>query len=284
MTYPFVAAFAQYGPRKGPVKAFIVHMAEGAGTVGFLSRKNERGVSVHYVIETNGRTVQMVHETDASGSINPNDLRTTDDPDTFGATVRKAVMGDWDHDPNSAVITVEVEGYAAAGPNSTQAIALAALVRDVRSRYPDIGLLGHRDFQDYKACPGKHIDWPSLGGHGEGDMTTVTITVLPFGGTFVIPTGATFDAIKLGPDGTVTGRKTWAAADHPSSAPYDATVTATSIRGNPYLRVTAGSLSGYLVSSAVVTGTPNPSDCAEAVTAERTRVKAAAVAAVEAIA
>ncbi|HKR50531.1 MAG TPA: N-acetylmuramoyl-L-alanine amidase, partial [Pseudonocardiaceae bacterium] len=68
--------------------------------------------------------------------------------------------------PNEAVITLEIEGYAKDGPNTKQHDALERLVSDVRSRYPNIGLLGHRDFQDYKACPGSHIQWDRLGGHG----------------------------------------------------------------------------------------------------------------------
>ena len=75
-------------------------------------------------------------------------------------------MGTWWHDPNSAVISVEIEGFAAKGPNIDQRNSLASLVADVRSRYPGMGLLGHRDFADYKACPGAFIPWPKLGGHG----------------------------------------------------------------------------------------------------------------------
>ena len=170
MTYPFVQAHNDYGLRKGPVRAFVIHMAEGGGTVGYLDTNGTappRGVSVHYVIERTGRIVQMLLETHTSGSINPQDIRTTDDADGFyGVTDAKAVMGAWWGDPNSAVISVEVEGYAATGPSPVQATALVRLVNDVRSRYPGIGLLGHRDFADYKACPGKHIDWHALGGHG----------------------------------------------------------------------------------------------------------------------
>lgn len=168
MAYRFVQAHHDYGMRIGPVRAFVVHMAEGGGTVGYLSREQSRGVSVHYVIEYSGRIVQMLREDHASGSINPNDLRTTDDPapSPFGATVRRRVMGDWDRDPNSAVISLEIEGFAAAGPNVDQLQALGRLVDDVRSRFPTMGLLGHRDFADYKACPGRRIPWTILGGHG----------------------------------------------------------------------------------------------------------------------
>lgn len=175
MTYPFVPAAARYGLRKGPVKAFIVHMAEGGGTVGFLAKPNARGVSVHYVVESTGRIVQMVREIEASGSINPNDIRTSDDADGFyGASVAKAVMGDWWKDPNSAAITCEVEGFAKTGPNAAQHGSLKVLSAELRTRYPGIGLLGHRDFQDYKACPGKLVHWDDIGGHGPAQEADVT--------------------------------------------------------------------------------------------------------------
>jgi hypothetical protein len=164
--YPFVQAYHDYGPAKGPRRAFVIHMAEGGGTVGYLSRPNPNRVSVHYVIERSGRIVQMLLESHAGGHVNPAKLRTSNGPAPYGVTVRQAVMGGWDRDPNSATLAVEVEGYALAGPNADQHAALRRLVEDVRGRYPTIGLLGHRDFQDYKRCPGGHIPWPALGGHG----------------------------------------------------------------------------------------------------------------------
>lgn len=166
MTYLFVPAYYQLGRRKGPVKAFVVHMAEGGGTVSYLAKPNPNRVSVHYVVERGGRVVQMLEEADASGSINPRDIRTTDGPPPYGATTAKAVMGEWWKNPNAAVISCEVEGFAASGPSAIQHAALKNLVDDVRSRFPDMGMLGHRDFADYKACPGRFIHWSALGGHG----------------------------------------------------------------------------------------------------------------------
>jgi hypothetical protein len=170
--YPFVQAYHDYGRRRGPVLGFVVHMAEGGGTVGYLSRPNPNGVSVHYVIERNGRIVQMLREDHAGGHIDPTKIRVTDGPAPYGATAARAVLGAWHRDPNSATIAVEVEGYALAGPSPVQVTALDALVDDVRGRYPSIGLLGHRDFQSYKRCPGARIPWALLGGHGPagGDM------------------------------------------------------------------------------------------------------------------
>ena len=60
MTYPYVQAYNTYGPLKGPVLGFVIHMAEGGGTVGFLAGPNARGVSVHYVITRTGQIVQML--------------------------------------------------------------------------------------------------------------------------------------------------------------------------------------------------------------------------------
>lgn len=177
--YPFVQSHIDLGLRRGPVLGFIVHMAEGGATVAFLAKANPNSVSVHYVIETSGRIVQMLREDRMHSSIRIRNkdltwaIRGTDDPGGFfGATAARAVMGDWWRPittlgPNHASIAVEIEGYAVNGPNAAQAAALARLVADVRSRHSTLrGTLGHRDFASYKACPGRLIDWLSLGGHG----------------------------------------------------------------------------------------------------------------------
>jgi hypothetical protein len=276
MSYPFVAAYAKYGTRKGPIKAFVVHMAEGCGTFGFLSRPNERGVSVHYVIEYTGRIVQMVRESEATGSINPNDLRTTDDAAVFGATVGKAVMGDWWKDPNSATITCEIEGFAAAGPNAAQHGSLKTLVKDVRSRFPTMGLLGHRDFQDYKPCPGKLIHWSELGGHGPAQQET-DVTRAPI----------TDQTPKMV---TANDGHTWRDLDGTTVLAKDR--PALVARLSPYginggLRAIYSTLAGHpivIIDPATTTDLPVVTpNCDAAVKAEHDRVKAAAVAAVGAL-
>lgn len=280
MTYPFVPAAAQYGPRKGPVKAFVVHMAEGGGTVGFLSRPNPRNVSVHYVIERTGRIVQMVRESEATGSINPNDLRTTDDPSTFGATVRKAVMGEWDRDPNSAAITVEVEGFAADGPNPAQQVALRALVSDVRSRFPTMGLLGHRDFQDYKACPGTRINWSELGGHGPSGGAEVRFATVVKGKLLPVKKGTPWKYLD-GTDGGVFGSDASVSVEGKADAHNGQWVVEINT-GNPYSDLTPRPTLVLVESTATLTNAP-VTDCADAVAAEHERTRAAAIAAVSAL-
>jgi hypothetical protein len=286
VSYPYRQARYDYGARKGPILGFVVHMAEGGGTVDYLARQPARGVSVHYVIEYSGLIVQMLHESHASGSINPQTIRTGNDADGFyGISAAQTVLGQWVRDPNSATITLEIEGFARQGPNDQQLRALQALVTDVRTRHPGIGLLGHRDFQDVKPCPGRLIPWEVLGGHAETMANhTRTITELAYGGTYTIEAGATPTAVQLDPMGNVAHKRQWPGSSTPSTAHYDATVIDDGTTGNPFYRCTDGYFVGFLISSSQVVGRPNaappPStDC----TAALAQQKAAIIAAIEGV-
>lgn len=194
------------------VKAIVIHMAEGGGTVSWLTRDD--GNSSHYVVEYTGRITQMVLESRAAGSIKPTLLRTSNDsPYTFlgetilyGIRVGKAVLGDGWSNPNSYVIAIEVEGYAAAGPNTAQHASLKRLIADIRSRHPGVPVLGHRDFQSYKACPGHKIRWIDYGGHGV-PAASEEIMGLPLTlpseivkGRLVIPLGTIAQMVASGAD------------------------------------------------------------------------------------
>jgi N-acetyl-anhydromuramyl-L-alanine amidase AmpD len=176
MSYRYVQAkYDSYGNRTA-TKALVVHMTEGSGTeadVDYLANNPLRGVSVHFVILKTGEIVQMLGWNRIAGSINPNELRTTDDPPytspdgarvVYGATLRDAIMGSW---INGGLLAVEVGGKAVDGPNQAQSEALVRLVTDVRTRYPGLPVLGHRDFTSTKGCPGHRVLWASLGGHGK---------------------------------------------------------------------------------------------------------------------
>jgi hypothetical protein len=178
LAYKWVAAPDNW-PRNGTaIKATTIHMAEGGGTVSWLTRND--GNSSHYVVEYDGRVVQMVLEARAAGSINPAQVRTTDDaPYTYGGesirygvTAAKKVTGTHWSNPNACVIAIEVEGFAANGPNPDQRDALKRLVADIRRRRGPLGVLGHRDWQDYKACPGHKVPWIDYGGHGSMQSAT----------------------------------------------------------------------------------------------------------------
>jgi hypothetical protein len=73
----FVAAPDNWSRGTTPIRAITVHMAEGGGTVSWLTRND--GNSSHYVVEYDGDVVQMVAEARAAGSINPAALRAGDD-------------------------------------------------------------------------------------------------------------------------------------------------------------------------------------------------------------
>lgn len=192
MGFPYVQSATDLGPAKGPRLAVTWHMAEGGGTVGFLSRPNPDGVSVHFVIEYTGRIVQMLLLDHMQSSIRTSAIRTTDDPPyawagvpvVYGRTAAVAVMGEWADirstlGPNHASIGVEMEGFATDGPNTLQRAAMRTLFAHLQSRFPAIRSLGHADFQDYKACPGHRVPWDYVGGHGpaEDAMKAITSTV-----------------------------------------------------------------------------------------------------------
>lgn len=176
----FVAAPDHWSRNGAAPRAIVCHMAEGGGTVPWLTRND--GNSAHYVVEYRGRVVQMVAESRAAGSMNPRTTRTGDDRTytfegervTYGrSALNSAGIAS---DPNRYAIAIEVEGYAADGPNAAQRAQLAHLIADIRRRRGPLPVLGHRDQQDYKACPGKKFPWADYGGHA---VKTTTPTEPP---------------------------------------------------------------------------------------------------------
>ncbi len=160
MAYPFVQA--RYYTPAGLVepRAIVLHMAEGGGTVVWLTHPTNDNSS-HFVVEYSGRVVQMVREADADHSLHvdrPYGPPGGDDCGVFSLDVARELLGSGILDPNAYLFSVEMEGFAATGPNTAQVAGLRALIADLSRRHPTIrGLLGHRDFMDYKACPGCHV-------------------------------------------------------------------------------------------------------------------------------
>lgn len=180
---PYIDAFvkAKYYTLNGrdPKKVYgaVYHMAQGGGTVSWLTHPSNDNSST-LVVEYSGRVVQMVRTVDMDHSLYVNydsDTRDAPDYDTFALRHAQEVLA-----PavgatlsNSErvlpyLVSVEVEGFAAEGPNSKQIAALRDKVAPwIKQQFPNIrGALGHRDFQDYKPCPGGKFPWAQVGGHG----------------------------------------------------------------------------------------------------------------------
>jgi hypothetical protein len=278
MGYAFVEAAWDYSRARAPILAIVDHMAEGGGTVSYLDDVPPlppRGNSSHYVVEYSGRVVQMVRDDRAAGSIDPTKIRTDDDPDgLYGISHAIAVLDGYARDPNVAVIAIELEGFAREGPNAKQATALAELHADLRARHPTIrGQLGHRDFQDYKACPGHHIPWELVGGHGlfEEDVMQAPITSEDEKLVTTAQNGSWYDL-----DG-----KTVISAGHPALAARRSPYGVGSKRAI-FAEIPAGSNQRRLVLVVPASVAPVPSPDAAA-KAAHDATKAAAVKAVEAI-
>lgn len=157
--------------KRSDIRAACYHMAEGDDVADYLSRRPRRNVSVQYTVEDDGAIIRMVPESRVAGSIDPDTIRTDNDPDGYyGAKHAKAALKGLWRNPNKGVIAVEIAGEAIHGPNEKQIASLVRLHRDLASRYPGIVPLGHRDFQSVKRCPGKSAAmrraFARLGGHG----------------------------------------------------------------------------------------------------------------------
>lgn len=270
-TYPFVQARYDFGVRKGPTLALMLHGAEAeAGVVGYLSRNPSRNVSANFVCERSGRMVRMLAWDHASGSMNPQDRSTN--KAYYGRTHLVDVLGSWWDDPNSAVISVEGEWYARTGPNAAQVAALIAWGADMRTRFPTVrGALGHADQTDTKGCPGSTAAmkaiFTGLGGHGlwtdEDAMSIYTRREVT--GSFTIKAGTKVSGYSLAGSAPVVAKTL--TPDSDTSAPFVAVLTRTQlISPTPLLEVEAGYFAGLYVPTSQVVETydpaPPPVDCA----------------------
>lgn len=151
-------------PNRGPRRAgrrpdmLVLHytgMANGAAALARLCQP-EAEVSAHYLVEEDGRVLQLVPE---------------------GERAWHAGRGCWagDTDVNSCSIGVEIvngghEGGLPAYP-AVQIEAVARLARDVvgRRQVPAWRVLAHSDIApDRKGDPGEHFPWGELHGRGVG--------------------------------------------------------------------------------------------------------------------
>lgn len=177
LSYRYVPATHDFGESPVPKQGIVFHMAEGSNPVGYLAGKNVlRNVSATFCITTEGEVVQMLPLDHTSGSLNPRDVRRSNDPDGFwGRRFTRFYPEDiLTGAANQRTISIECAGFAAKGPNARQVKATIELVETLRKRYKrPIGFGGHRDFADYKQCPGKSPGVKAIleaVGHGREDV------------------------------------------------------------------------------------------------------------------
>lgn len=166
------------------VRAIVWHFAQGGGTDSWL-RNPSNNNSSHLVLKYTGAVRQMVDFDDASHSLH---LSYDDDPydassyGIFSLTYARTALGSTALlDPNRYIIAIEVEGFYATGPNADQRRVIPILARYLEGLFPKAVHLGHRDFQDYKPCPGPTLFTNLLPHHGrlttsEVDMAQAPIT------------------------------------------------------------------------------------------------------------
>jgi hypothetical protein len=289
---PYPAAH-DYGSRgRWPTLAVTWHMAEGRNVAQYLSRDPARGVSVHYTIEQatdrwqDGEVVRCLPEDRISGSIDPRTIRRGDDPGGYyGASHAKAATGRYwpDTSPNVLAISVEVAGTAREGSTEAQQHSMVALWDELKARYPKVIPLGHRDWQDVKPCPGKTASmkaaFGAMGGHGTeySEVRNMSTRDYASGQVCTVRDGSRLYDYPGGLSiGTVDPPVVRDYLGHDQSGDY--ALISSELDGK--------SRTAWVSAKAVSKVRPGPvptPDCTDAVAAERERVKAAAIAAVEAL-
>jgi hypothetical protein len=141
------------------VRAAAWHFAQGGGTDTWLTRLDgaQGNNSCHIVIKYDGSIRQIVEFDDASWSLHISwDADSNDAPDynIFALRYVKEALGAGWSDPNRYIVAIEIEGFFQTGANAAQRRTIVALARFLEANYPKLVHLGHRDFQDYKPCPG----------------------------------------------------------------------------------------------------------------------------------
>ena len=144
-------------------RAALWHMAQGGGADTWLTRQDgaQGNNSSHIVVKYSGAIRQIVSLEDAAWSLHID--RPDGPPDgplddgLFSLDAAQRVLGTAWRNPNAYGIAIEIEGYAETGPNEAQKVTMVALAKYLERLFPRLKHLGHRDFQDYKRCPGIHI-------------------------------------------------------------------------------------------------------------------------------
>jgi N-acetyl-anhydromuramyl-L-alanine amidase AmpD len=144
--------------RKSTKRAIIHHSASPdvpASTIhGWHLGQKWAGIGYHFVIRANGTIERGRPE------------------DTIGSHAGPQGNGD-------SIGIVLTGNFEIGAPSAAQMIALAKLIKELRSRYGDLTVIGHRDVMA-TACPGRNFPWAELRERLEDDeMIYKTLNDVP---------------------------------------------------------------------------------------------------------
>jgi len=127
--------------RRSATKRIILHHTASAdvsaATIhGWHQGQGWIGIGYHFVIRANG-TIERGRPEDTIGSHSG--------PQGNGDSIGVVLTGN----------------FEIGAPSTAQMIALAKLIKELRSRYGDLTVIGHRDVMA-TACPGRNFPWDDL--------------------------------------------------------------------------------------------------------------------------
>jgi N-acetylmuramoyl-L-alanine amidase len=133
-----------HGPRRKPVSAIVLHYTGSLGIEGPLDwfQRRDSGVSAHYLVGRDGRTVQLVEEQEAAWHAG----RSAMDP-------RRKPPGE--PNVNDFSLGIELVGTADSGFTDRQLAALYALLERLVATY---GILPERVVGHAHIAPGRKQD------------------------------------------------------------------------------------------------------------------------------
>jgi len=179
------------------------------------------------------------------------------------------------------VISVEVAGVAVERPTDAQVRSMVALWVELKSRYPRVVPLGHRDWQDVKPCPGRtaamKAAFAAMGGHGKeySEVRDVSTRDYASGRICTVQGGSKlYDHPGGLAIGTINPPTVRDYLGRDRSGEY--ALIGSELDGKPR----TAWVKAKAVSDIRPAPVPSP-DCTDAVAAEHDRIKAAAIAAIE---
>lgn len=176
------------------VRGIAWHFAEGGGTDIWLCRKDGKQGrnSSHLVLKYDGTLRQIVSLEDASWSLHVDRPFGPPGIGDYGIFTLDAVRaaGISTVYPLPWIIAIEIEGFAKDGPNAAQRYTIARLATYLERLFPKAVHLGHRDFQNYKPCPGGRL-FGTLLPHARRLTATPPQTETDMAATITTESGAT---------------------------------------------------------------------------------------------